>query len=542
MLKWILAALIFSGASAGLMEGCSLESPNSFPKKCIMCQSGYWLTSDRLGCMIEGSYCEKEDRGKCYQCAAGFFVDGEGQCRKCGEGCAVCERGDHCLLCFADYDWMRGKCLKTPTACTSQCLNNMFSDYNIGCFDRCLPGAYRVDFPLNLPPQIVCAPGFLNKAGGCERCQASNCITCMASDSGDSNKCITCEAGYYRVNGVCVKCNNSTCLECASKTSCNSCPSDMYKSGNECLNCKVAHCSNCASSGETCYSCLPGFYEDKPYNATDRSNVKHCFPYESGNCAKGNSISKACEVCMDGYYMREDFKCVSCSPNCRRCNGYEACLQCIYPFVVSNGSCVPNRIEGCSLSIYLSNDVGMRKPTCDTCYPGYNQALTEERLLVCEILPDGCYSSSIGVRSCKKCYYGYDLTLEGKCRPSINIDTPQSTTPNHTTPNHTTSNDSKYNDSKYNDTTPNDTTDSKYNDSMNMSLSEKQQAITTESGSSLISIISVSLNIILIGIILHMIIRNRRNNAMRVSENNVIDNRIETVSNNVTADDSIDAL
>ena len=84
---------------------------------CTQCSDGYYVKSDRKGCLkCSGAiaHCLRcVSESQCTGCESGFGVDRGGSCGACAdmmEGCLVCDRYNSCSQCTQNFELQDGVC------------------------------------------------------------------------------------------------------------------------------------------------------------------------------------------------------------------------------------------------------------------------------------------------------------------------------------------------------------------------------------------------------------------------------------------------
>lgn len=248
--------------------------------------------------------CSETDRGFCFVCLEGLFLDQTtGKCIKCSGNCQTCDSTN-----------------------TSKCLS---------CYTN----------------------NFLSSANLCVAC-SQNCRTCLNADN--PNKCTACWDGFsLNASSSCVKGCPKNCFTCTSLTSCTKCLSGYttFKSNNSvlCVPC-VTNCRSCAEGRPSvCLSCGSGFY-------LDRNTCKRC----SSKCSQ--CTAKGCTSCLSGYYLTVNQTCAPrCKFPCSTCSTTDpqSCLTCMAGYVLNGTLCAP--LTNCTTCTTCPDGFVLKDGKCTAC-------------------------------------------------------------------------------------------------------------------------------------------------------------------------------
>ena len=211
----------------------------------------------------------------------------------------------------------------------------------------------------------------------CEKCKATDCVTCSASPT----KCSSCKIGYFIKGANCEKCDSS-CRECDKvPTICTSCSYGNYLSNSQCFPCN-SNCDECEVTASHCTSCVDGKY----------LSGTRCYQCNS-NCRTCVDSATHCTSCQDGEYVSADAQCLPCDSNCKTCKTTATtCLSCYKGYYLSSSTCEkcpyictecenPNKCTSC-ISNYFENNFQCLECNincsttidgckCGTCEDGY---------------------------------------------------------------------------------------------------------------------------------------------------------------------------
>ncbi len=139
---------------------------------------------------------------------------------------------------------------------------------------------------------------------------------------------------------------------CPDATICSTCYDTYFLNSatNLCDSCAntIANCTRCSTSTGVvvCEICSTGTTLDRTTN-TCILPVQSC----SANCAMCSADAKICYECSIGYYVANDFTCMTCGTiaNCADCVNSTSCVACLDGFLfTSNQTCViPCHVANC---------------------------------------------------------------------------------------------------------------------------------------------------------------------------------------------------
>ena len=228
-----------------------------------------------------------------------------------------------------------------------------------------------------------CAPGTVNPSPKAEVCV--NCVAGKFQKTAGQTECDECISGYYCAAGA------AAALPCPGGTHKNA-SLDVMTSVDQCVTCPEG--TSCSVGSALATPCAPGTYTDEPQQETCKKCVAGQFQDIAGNTA--------CKQCLDGHYCAEGAAAALPCPGGRHADqdiiasvGYLRGLdECII--------CPPG--TSCS--------VGSGTPS--PCLPGSYSA--EEAAAVCDLCPEGKFTSTSGNTACGACTDGY-LCVEGSSAP-----------------------------------------------------------------------------------------------------------------------------
>lgn len=107
-------------------------------------------------------------------------------------------------------------------------------------------------------------------------------------------------------NRYCKKCM-AGCLQCSTAVNCLLCVSGYALVGWNCVRCPD-NCRKCSSSNTSqCLDCRHGYYNDN--QVCKPSPKPQCFIFDYAENDK-------CLVCMPGYALTSEKKCIQCQVSC----------------------------------------------------------------------------------------------------------------------------------------------------------------------------------------------------------------------------------
>jgi hypothetical protein len=291
---------------------------------CITCKDAETCDSciDPVKKLVEGKCICPENStlksGKC-ECDAGYFMNNDGVCQKCGDDCKTCsENAESCDSCYEPRILVESekKCV-CPT-------NSSLKEGKCICKD----GYYMDEGECK-----VCGPD-------CKTCKDANTCTecanpkkklnngkCECKENhhmNDEGQCI-CDEGFYSENNECVACVGD-CKTCKSATFCEKCNDPLKKAKDgvcECIDGYYMKEGKCEKCTEGCSKCI----ENKCLECEGEGKV----PGEEGKCKCDKSF----------YEDSETHECKYCNVSCATCNQKGKCTSCKDTrAVISDGVCV----------------------------------------------------------------------------------------------------------------------------------------------------------------------------------------------------------
>lgn len=377
--------------------------------ECLECVEGYHGDKCQETCgRCAGQICEK-DTGYCeYGCEDGWFG---GNCKQmCNQNCSKCTTKDECMVCIPGL--AGSSCdIKCPEICTA-CSQDMISgeivcsecasgftqpQKNCSCtMSKCTKrprsaqiwGGNRCEeceadsgwylsqgsccpckhcaggnqfCASNGTCLNGCEPHYYPKDQGCDVfCDLEHCIWCEPF-FGYGKVCVGCETGYFLENdGFCYSCSEhckggSTKCHTTTGSCVDGCKDGWF--GDRCdSTCHDEHCAECDNIGNTCLTCMDGYYGEHclkhcPTNCTKCSrDTGFCLECEKGrfseSCTKTcpNCLNKECDIsgkcsygCKEGWFGTHCDK--KCMEGCSKCSELETCDECYIEAALLNGKC-----------------------------------------------------------------------------------------------------------------------------------------------------------------------------------------------------------
>ena len=107
--------LSFISSCLSAIEGCEAEISENH---CIKCQNGWYLTTQTntgstIPNVICAQYkiiqnCQTQVGDKCFGCSNGYYLNEQGECSKCNDGCDICTSST-CLVCSVNQQMRKDK-------------------------------------------------------------------------------------------------------------------------------------------------------------------------------------------------------------------------------------------------------------------------------------------------------------------------------------------------------------------------------------------------------------------------------------------------
>ena len=171
------------------------------------------------------------------------------------------------------------------------------------------------------------------------------------------------------------------------------CPSNASPSNGKCTLCTPENCSKCPMSPNKCTDCNPKFYLSEKKTCTPCGYEDKCLKCTPTKCLK----------CENGYYSKEEDKCIDCkSIGCEYC-GTEGCTKCKQGYVLGDATCTPctQHCRECYISGILGDDIDI--PICTECENGWG--VVSSKCSACEI--PRCSACDEDPKKCSRCESGY---------------------------------------------------------------------------------------------------------------------------------------
>ncbi|KAG2087851.1 growth factor receptor domain-containing protein [Suillus cothurnatus] len=259
---------------------CLVPVVSNLPSSCN-CINGECGSNGQCTCLA--GWTSASNGTQCAACAAGFFLDTNGNCEICQLGCQQCADGT-------------GDCIT--------CASGFTQDGN----DRTKCDA----IPQTTSNGTACPDGSYGAGSACAVCSPL-CTTCTGPNS---NNCVICGSGTYKFNGSCVTtstggvCSGSNMIANNNKHECDTC-------GPKCTTCQISNFNVASTANQAqCTGCLPGFVLSQGQCVT--------------SCPSGTFLSP-----------QDNLTCTACSSSCTSCAGSATtCLTCANNLLASNGQCV----------------------------------------------------------------------------------------------------------------------------------------------------------------------------------------------------------
>ena len=296
MKKIVLGMLIFCGF-INFAEAAIEHCIYGVPTMCFMCEDGYTPNKNKdacIECNIPNCVGCSDDGQSCAYCGTNYGKDGNGGCKPCPEHCRSCDDAQVCRYCENGYILQ-----KNGTCSIGNCSDVLY--------------------------------------GNCKQC-----ATGYALKNGECVPTSKCEGGtVYITRYSAWMCNPTNCLNGTGRLyvkdsspyayRCESCPD-----GSVFLN------GNCVGN------CPDGYIERYDYTL----GGNNCVPE---NCSRNDTV---CTECATGYYLTEDYKCVT---------------ECPEGFLNSpTGKCAPED-SGCGNMIRIGNECVLEGDSDAECGAGFEK-------------------------------------------------------------------------------------------------------------------------------------------------------------------------
>lgn len=310
---------------------------------CKVCKSGYYSsTVNKINVCVEIEpvpFCSTyiENTNTCSGCNNGYFLNMDTrECIKNPAGIQNClkyETQETCSLCSDKFYLENNECkavaeesqiadctaYKSATECLKCVTNKVPNESGLACETITENSCMTWKDASNCE---TCPEGkILQESGGKNVCGDFTISNCAAIDT-SSKTCLACNPEYYLSNSTTCAAATTTITDCqvySSADKCGECKSGyMLKTGaQECVGMSSLSnipLSNCATGsevaavaeGETdngfCFECNSGYLKiDGKCEACAVKKCRYCDPGDKN----------VCMVCLTGYFMAEDGKCMS---------------------------------------------------------------------------------------------------------------------------------------------------------------------------------------------------------------------------------------
>ena len=390
---------------------CKISNEGKF---CDECDKNFYLDEERK--CVHSNYCAKGDFNKCEKCIDGYYLS---------ENDKICTTTNNCLNGRKDIgictecndnfyiDFKDGKC-------KSNIEDNKFKNCKTVDNDTCIYCGYntylgednKCAFSQNCKKSIdgLCMECIDNYYLGLDN-KCTNVEKCIYSDF---YNCVECEDNYYyfRQNNICEKAegNMTNCKNSYDGKICDECKNDYFlnKTDNLCYNNQEHNdfykCVLTDLTGQYCVKCINNYHIGKIDNKCTTiegcilSENEHkclecdsyyCLDMKKGKCIyndeiieednkyyyrcnKTNKEGTSCEICDDGYKLRDglcidDIHCIERNEDgmCKKCQNEEnsyfiRCINIVFDCVESyfNKNCLK------------CNDI-LNFQSCTKCNDGY---------------------------------------------------------------------------------------------------------------------------------------------------------------------------
>lgn len=322
-------------------DNCDVYHSNSL--MCKTCKSNYYIsTKNSIAICVEidpvpdcTTYIENTNT--CSACRTGYFLNSDTRlCVKNPAGILNClkyETQEICSLCSDKFYLDNNECKEVPADnLIADCSAYKSSTECLKCTTNKVPNASALACEtitenscltwIDAANCETCPEGkVLNESGGKKTCGDFTIDFCAKVDT--TNKtCSACSPGYYATSSTACAAASATIDKCqiySSADKCGECEAGyMLKSGkDECVsiqslsgiplsNCSVGHEIAAVEEGASdpgfCFECNNGYLKiDGKCEECGVKKCRYCDP----------SDKNVCSVCLSGYFMAEDGKCMS---------------------------------------------------------------------------------------------------------------------------------------------------------------------------------------------------------------------------------------
>ena len=284
--------------------------------KCTLCNYGVYLDEDKKCCNTIN--CAKSEKGICIQCSNNFYLGLDKKCNSV-ENCIYSDSYYNCIECKDNYYYN-----KEDRKC--RIAEGNFKNCKYGYADKycekCKNGFY-----INRNDNLCYSNKEQNNYYNCEVSNGEFCIQCIED---------------YILANIDHRCTKAEYC-------------DIAENENRCLICSETYCLDAKT----------GLCEDNDII----NDVEKIFYYR---CNKTNSEATACELCLDGYELRDGLcfdeqHCIERNEDgiCKKCQKtedeyYEQCLSKVF-------GCIEGYYDENCLECDDLSDVG----ECTGCMEGY---------------------------------------------------------------------------------------------------------------------------------------------------------------------------
>ena len=310
--------------------------------QCRECEEDYYVNEDELCSLrtrkdIENCEVLSLTSDACSVCSEGYYIRDDGSCKIYPLGIPFCQEyitNEICLLCKPNTYLTEDRCAQMPEdelienceyynfeKTCKQCKTGFYRQSSVKCIEglaeNCLTfiDENRCD---------TCPPGYGKikdlAVTSCIEIIIPNCLEPFDDDVvGPDFKCKTCNTSFYvNEDGACVSVPKiiSYCAIYDTAVSCSFCLHDKVLSANK-KNCvdsiqtekiKDLNCgTNAIVTNPVCNMCGPGF---RFASETDRTCVSCGENLGSGCLICDITQPEKCLICISGYYMTNEAKCI----------------------------------------------------------------------------------------------------------------------------------------------------------------------------------------------------------------------------------------
>lgn len=376
-------------------------------KLCQSCDIG--LFPDNNGGCSYINNCEISYKGLCLKCLENYILVGESDFKICKsvysndfKNCQIInEEKGVCESCESGYFLGKGdfKCTKTENCYKSNfgtcniCIENYYLDRkNDSCllkenqFINCIESIDGLNCEICDDDYFLSEDYYCIKSNNCAKTNNFNCVECndnyFLSENGNCSISESCKISEGAI-GLCLECSNDFYLDLKDGKCKSNIDDEEYKF--------------CKKYEDTCILCIDNYFLGEDFKC---STSKNCAESENGICI----------YCSNDYFLGEDSKCIP--DHCIQTNNKFECIQCEDNYILTNKTCKiikDDNLKNCK----EANDEGK---ICILCHDDFY--LNQTNNLCYSNKEYGkfykCKKSSVTTDICEQCISEYYLGYQDK--------------------------------------------------------------------------------------------------------------------------------